>query len=112
MEIKDRFKEIKKNFNLRQVELAEKMGIPASSLSNYMRGTQTPNFETLTKIANNLKISILEFIPPKERELQKEIIAMEMASLKPDERELLLNYRAVSKDKKSMAREVVRSLKN
>lgn len=112
MEVRERFKQIKKALNLRQVELAERMEVSPAQLSNYIRGTQVPTFETVIKVANNLKISILEFIPPEERELQKQIISLEMASLNPDERELLLNYRAVSKDKKSTAREVVRSLKN
>ena len=112
MNVCESFRQIKKNLNLRQVELAERMGIAPAQLSNYVRGTQIPSFETLIRIANNLKISILEFIPPEEKELQKEIIGLEMASLKPDERELLLNYRAISKDKKNTAREVVRSLKS
>lgn len=111
MDVQKRFKWIKKSLNLRQVELAERMGIAPAQLSNYVRGAQIPSFETVIKIANNLKISILEFMPSEDKVLQKEIISLEMAELKPDERELLLNYREISKDKKTVAREVIRSLK-
>lgn len=110
MDIKDQFYSLRKTLNLRQRELAEKIGFDQSMISKYERGQQTPTFENIIKIANKLNVSILDFIPPKEKKLQELIIGVDFESLSPDERELLLNYRLISKDKKGAAQEVVKSL--
>jgi transcriptional regulator with XRE-family HTH domain len=43
---------------LKQTEIAEKLGITASTLSNYEVGKSQPNIETLVKIANYYGVSV------------------------------------------------------
>lgn len=79
-------------------------------ISKYERGQQTPTFENIIKIANTLKVSILDFIPLEERKLQETITGIDFKSLSADERELLFYYRLISKDKKVAVQEIVKSL--
>ena len=44
--------------NLTQEQLAEKIGIDSTSVSDIERGSKGPMFETLTKIANVLNVKL------------------------------------------------------
>ena len=50
-------RELRKKKGLTQQQLAEKVGISNVSLSNYERGTQMPDLNTLARIAVELDVS-------------------------------------------------------
>ncbi|EGO8423955.1 MULTISPECIES: helix-turn-helix domain-containing protein [Enterococcus] len=51
---------LRKNKNLSQEQLAEKVGLKKQSISNIERGNRYPTFETLDKIASVLEVSPIE----------------------------------------------------
>lgn len=58
MGIHENIKKYRKLNDLTQKELAEKIGVSTITIQNYENSRRTPNYETLTKIANALHISI------------------------------------------------------
>lgn len=58
---------LRKEFNMSQTELAEKIGVQKQSISNIERGTRYPTFETLEKFANIFHATPMQlFGTPKE----------------------------------------------
>ena len=53
-----RLKELRKNCNLTQSELASKLNIPLMTYNNYENNKSKPSIETLIKIANFHNVSI------------------------------------------------------
>ena len=53
-----RIKEIRKNMNIKQEELAEAIGIAARNLSNIETGRCFPSADNLEKIAKNLNCKV------------------------------------------------------
>ena len=59
-------KQLREQRNLTQAELAYKLGISASALSNYENGTRVPRDEIKVKIAEFFGVSVLDvFFAPK-----------------------------------------------
>lgn len=58
MEFSERFKELRKQAHLTQVELASKLGIVQSSYADWERGKKKPTQENLVKIAQILNVSV------------------------------------------------------
>lgn len=58
IKIGDRLKELRKNQNLTQSQLAEKIGIPRTTYANYENNSREPSKEILEKIADILNVSI------------------------------------------------------
>ena len=56
------FKNLRKDNNLTQAELAKKLGVAPSTVGMYERGQREPDFETLEKIANALEMEFSELI--------------------------------------------------
>lgn len=56
MEIKikivERLKELMKNYNVNQSQLAEAIGVSQSSISGWVTGKKEPSIESLWKLAN------------------------------------------------------------
>lgn len=58
---------LRKQFNLSQAELAERIGIQTQSISNIERGTRYPTFETMQRIADVFHATPVQlFGTPKE----------------------------------------------
>lgn len=57
-EIGNRIREARVQAGLKQKELAEKIGVSESRVSQYEKGSQNPRIGTLLKIANALEISV------------------------------------------------------
>ena len=52
------FKNLRKDNNLTQAELAKKLGVAASTVGMYERGQREPDFETLEKIATYFSVNM------------------------------------------------------
>ena len=57
-EIGNRIREARVQAGLKQKELAEKIGVSESRVSQYEKGSQNPRIGTLLKIADALEISV------------------------------------------------------
>ena len=57
-EIGNRIREARVQAGLKQKELAEKIGVSESRVSQYEKGSQNPRIGTLLKIADALGISV------------------------------------------------------
>ena len=55
---KDVFHYLRTSSNLTQAELAEKLGVTYSAVSNYERGERSPNIETLETIADYFNVDM------------------------------------------------------
>ena len=58
MVFSERIKELRKNNNITQGELAEEMGITATGVSYWESGKAIPNTDTLQKLAKYFNVSI------------------------------------------------------
>ena len=58
MEFSERLKELRKQAQLTQVELASKLGIAQSSYADWERGRKKPTQDNLVKIAQILNVSV------------------------------------------------------
>ncbi len=54
----DRLKELRKEVNLTQSEVAEELGLGRSTYSNYEQGTRFPDKETLINLSHFYEVSI------------------------------------------------------
>lgn len=61
-----RIKAARKNAKMTQAELAEKLGIPYQSVSQWERDTRNPKYETLKKIADAIGVEWYTLVPPEE----------------------------------------------
>ena len=57
MEFKDRLKDLRREHDLTQQELADQIGVHVMTISGYERGIRKPDFETLDKLADRLGAS-------------------------------------------------------
>ena len=57
MQFKDRLKELRKENNLTQKDLAEKIGLSTITIRSYESGRRTPNSEALVKLENYFNVS-------------------------------------------------------
>ena len=60
--LKDIIRAKRKEKNMTQKELAEKVGLTASTITKYEKGLLEPNIETLNKIADVLNVTINDLI--------------------------------------------------
>ena len=61
MEISKKLKLLRETHNLTQEELASKLKLSRSAISNYESGTRTPDIETLYSICNFYNITLDSF---------------------------------------------------
>ncbi len=59
---KDRLKEIRKQRNLTQAQLAEIVGVSATSVYLWERGTVKPGYGTLVLISEKLEVDIKQLL--------------------------------------------------
>lgn len=92
-------RELRKEKGLTQQQLADRVGISNVSLSNYERGTQMPDLNTLARIAVELDVStdillgISEEVPESEmpRTEEAKILAKGIDKLSKEQREQALS---------------------
>ena len=56
--IGDRISQLRKQHNLSQAELAQKVGASRTIIGNYERDTNTPSIDMLAKIAHTFNVSV------------------------------------------------------
>lgn len=69
MAFAERLKELRKQANLTQVELAKRLGIGQSSYADWERGRKKPTQENLVKISKVLSVSIDYLVGNSEEKL-------------------------------------------
>lgn len=58
MDFMKRLYELRENANLKQTELAEKVGLKSSAISKYEKGLTHPNMDTLIRFAELFGVSV------------------------------------------------------
>lgn len=117
MEFKDRLKKLRKEFNLTQKELGEKVNLAESTISHYENKIRTPDSAKLEEFANLFDVSVdyllcrtnsrKEIISdPTDAELeefiQKSNVKFNGAPLDEDDKEDILNFlKMVNRRKKT-----------
>lgn len=69
MNIGEKIKKIRIAKNMKQSDLAEKVGISRVAIGNYERGDRIPKVEIAQKIANALDVSILDILEESDSEI-------------------------------------------
>lgn len=90
----ERLKSLRKQHNMTQGQLAEKIGVGRSAISMYEMGEREPDFETLEALADTFNVDMAFLLggnkkdptPKKESELD-ELLVRELMALSPDEAE-------------------------
>ena len=70
----DRLKELRKQKNIQQKQLAKEVGIPISTLANYENNHRLPNLKTIHAIADVLGVDSIQIIQGNTPVTTKEII--------------------------------------
>lgn len=94
-DLSKRIKEERQKLNLKQSELAEKIGITVPAISNYEQGTREPKIGILIKLADEFNISLDQLVG-REAKQQKSLSKMEVDDL--EEQKLLQMFRGISSD--------------
>ena len=69
MNISERIREARKSAKMTQQELADKLGVSYTLISQYERGLRNPKVETLQRIADALCIPLRETVTDLEKDL-------------------------------------------
>ncbi len=88
----ERIKEIRTKLNLSVAKLADKIGIPARTITGYERGERTPSMEFLASLSTILNVNANWFVtgegeifnPPKFEQVQNEL-ALEVRKILREE---------------------------
>lgn len=88
----ERIKEIRTKLNLSVAKLADKIGIPARTITGYERGERTPSMEFLASLSTVLNVNANWFVtgegeifnPPKFEQVQNEL-ALEVRKILREE---------------------------
>lgn len=99
---KDRLKELRKNYNMTQEELANRLGIVRTAITNYETGRTSPDPETLSIIANilntttdyllgrtDINISVEELLHNISKPSHEDAFTKEIHNLSPESQEEL-----------------------
>lgn len=52
----ERIKQLRKNHNLSQSDLAKMVGVKSNTVSTWKRGTRKPDFEALCRLSNSFGV--------------------------------------------------------
>lgn len=85
-----------------QAEIARALGISKTSVTNWMKGVNSPNIELLEPLCELLNINIADMF-----EEQPEV----SETITPDEQQLVADYREFNAEGKEKVREYVADLK-
>ncbi len=89
--MKLRLKEILADKGMKQVTLAERVGVEKGYVSELVSGKKVPSIPTLEKIADALGVSIIELIADDRSALEQDLIAR-CRSLPPAQQQALLQF--------------------
>ncbi|ABW19393.1 helix-turn-helix domain-containing protein [Alkaliphilus oremlandii] len=96
IKFKERLKELRKENNMTQQELADKLGLVRTAIANYETGRTVPDAETLNLIANILSTTTdyllgrANYIPKeKNKPSSTDIISEDIRKLSPESQEEL-----------------------
>lgn len=70
----NRIKQYRKELRLNQQQLADKLNVKNSTLSDYERGKINIDIYTLTQIAETLNVKILDLLPGQKEETSLELL--------------------------------------
>jgi transcriptional regulator with XRE-family HTH domain len=76
LNIGENIKELRKNRNLTQTDLAEKIGVTYITIQNYENDRRQPSIETLNKIANALGVTIADLTMPTSSDVDRQYSAL------------------------------------
>lgn len=89
-----RIKERRQKLNMTQDELAEKIGYTSNrNISNYEKGTRSPDFETLCKIADALSCTTDYLLGREENDTHEAASVADQTGLLPTAVEMLIDYK-------------------
>ena len=89
--MKLRLKELLAEKNMKQVTLAERVGVEKGYVSELVSGKKIPSIPTLERIADALGVGIIELIADDRSALERELI-VRFRSLSPDRQQALLQF--------------------
>lgn len=122
-DFRNRIYELRKDAQMSQQQLADKIGVNKQTISQYERGVREPQFDTLGKLCDFFNVSIdyllgrdsvtMRLLTSDEVRLVNAYRAGSPAAvpdllpLSPEESDLILGYRSGSEDTKAAARAVL-----
>lgn len=86
--------ELRKEFKISQVELAEKIGVSQQTISKYEQGLREPDIATLLKLSNIFNVSIDFLLENSKRKFSNNLLITD------EEKELLSYYAKLSRPNK------------
>lgn len=95
--LRNRLREVRETRKLSQAMLGRLAGCGQEKISFYETGKSKPQYQTLVRLADALQIST-DYLLGRTEEMEQRITLEDV--LKPDEIELILKYRSLSKEKK------------
>lgn len=93
MHFSERLRGLLEEQNLTQKQLAEELGIPASTLGGYVQGTSEPDFDTLKLIAGRFKVTtdyLLDHYTDQVRSAEEAELRRIFRALTPEQQKLYL----------------------
>ena len=111
-----RLKALRKEHNMTQQDVADRLGVNKQTISGYERGLRRPDFEKLDELADTFDVSIGYLIGaapsgayPRHGTVVRvaEVPEQKRDALTDEERAVLEAYRAASKDIKGAVRAVL-----
>ena len=88
--ISDRIKEVRKNNNMLQRELADKLGLTNKAISSYENGISQPTVKTIIKMSEIFNVSLAYFLEVEQSSLDA------FMTLKNEVEKLLPNQKSLS----------------
>ena len=86
----DRLKKRRKDKNLRQIDLANSLGLAQTTIANYEQGTRFPNEKTLSQIADFFNISLDYLLGRSDTLINNEAITYQQRDINENTEFLLL----------------------
>ena len=86
----DRLKKIRKDKNLRQIDLASSLGLAQTTIANYEQGTRFPNEKTLSQIADFFNVSLDYLLGRSDTLINNEAITYQQRDINENTEFLLL----------------------
>jgi transcriptional regulator with XRE-family HTH domain len=96
MTLGERIKSARKKAGLSQKDLANRMGVTQSNISQYENGYKSPGYETLERFASAIGCGISDLLPGEVTASQGDSSAGSSLLLQSDEYDLLCSYRALN----------------
>ena len=83
-EFANRIKELRKQYDLTQQQLADAIGVRKTTICNYEKGYSTPTYETRQKLSKYFKLESSYFIPDATKKAAQRIAGVSIPFFLPD----------------------------